>query len=739
MDFFAPVRSEIREGYPNLDLQLIERAYEFARDAHAGQKRFSGEPYITHPVEVSQLLLAYNPDTEMMMAALLHDVSEDTDKSLADIEQEFGSTVSSLVAGLEKLSKVRARGPGSEIENLRKMFIHFAKDLRIVVIKLVDRLHNMSTLKFVRPDKQERIARETLDIYVPIAARLGIYELKCKLEDLCFEVLEPEQFLETKKMLTSFRKLTLPLMSEIKKALQKEMAMFGFANVKVEARLKSIYSVYQKMKKKGRNSIDEIYDIFAMRVILANEVRDGREYTGHLYAALGVIHSLWPPLPHRFKDYVAVPKPNGYRSLHTTVLGLGPASRHQPTEIQIRTQFMHEEAETGVVSHWVYSQTKGKSALKPDLLKNDSALAKSLNWVTAVNQVLKDTSDNREVISELKSDVFNDRIFVFTPKGDVKDLPFGATPIDFAYAIHSDVGNHAVMAKMNGVVLPLDSALENGAICEILTKESAEPNQFWLSFVKTNSARIKIKNWFRLNADPQKKLKEGRQLVNKLLEQLGREQLDKELSLFKVYDGEKLTFREREELLRDVGCGVLLPQIVIKKLFPEEDLLRSNTRSRSVLTKKVDPAKITDLTKQILVDGVAGLPLKIGTCCLPKLFDPVMGYVTRGRGITVHKKWCKVVSRDLERLINLAWIGEGAKRFYPVDLELKVADRVGLLSEISSLTSALGINIGSVVLTSKVPGEVIFRYQVEVYNYDQLVALMQKLQEVSGVRYLRKL
>lgn len=602
----------------------------------------------------------------------------------------------------------------------------------------------MTTLEYVRPSKQERIAKETLSIYVPIAARLGIYTLKSQLEDLCFEFLEPEAYKNIYEQIRHYSKMTKPVIEEIKRTLQKHLIKEGYKNALVEARLKSIYSIYSKLKRKNRYSVDDIYDVFAMRVILNDEVRNGKEYTGHVYSVLGLIHSLWTPLQMRFKDYVAVPKPNGYRSLHTTVVGLGPKTRNQPTEIQIRTKLMHEEAERGVASHWLYEETQGMTAVYGVDVVNPR-LARQIDWVKALTSLQEEVLSNDEFIDDLRRDIFNARIFVLTPLGDVRDLPLGATPIDFAYAVHSEIGNHCVMAKVNGSIVPLDFELKNGNVVEIVTRENAEPSQYWLSFVKTSSARNKIKAWFKSHEDPHKSLRAGREILNNHLDQISKPPLGRDAALLKNYRGEKLTLRQREELLRDIGRGVLMPGTVIKNLFPDSELLRSKTKpvSKRVPVKpKVNKnGQPVEIEPELIVAGHTDLAVKLAACCLPKLNDEVVGYITRGRGITVHKKDCKVIRNvQEERFIDVHWRKDNSAPKYAVSLEVVMEDRIGLLSDISNLTSSMGINITGMEL-QRIPGSsLLFReFEVEVSDYDQLASLIRKLKDIPNVKTVRKL
>ncbi|MBI2453611.1 bifunctional (p)ppGpp synthetase/guanosine-3',5'-bis(diphosphate) 3'-pyrophosphohydrolase [Candidatus Peregrinibacteria bacterium] len=466
---------------PGLNEDRVRRAYDFAEEAHKGQKRFSGDPYIEHPLEVAALLLDFHPDEDSLVAALLHDVAEDTARTLDDIEHVFGADVRALCCGLMKLSKVRSRIDDPQADNLRKLFLAMAKDFRVILIKLCDRLHNMRTLNFVRPEKRIRIAQETFNIYSPIAARLGVYGIKSELEDLSFVHLQPEDYQNIQLQFNQTVRSRDRYIEAAKRIIRDTLAKEGI-QASVDGRTKSIFSIYRKLKKKNKQSISEIFDVFAMRILLPDIFKQGKEYTGHLYTALGVLHNHFTPLANRFKDYVAVPKVNGYRSLHTTVVGLGPKDH-------IRTESMHHAAEFGIAAHWMYEETPDdvvKAPRKRDLFRlmslesedqkdtgTTAFLKNQQNWISDLRTMEAEVKSNQEFLEHLRGDLFQDRIFVLTPRGDVKDLPSGATPIDFAYAVHTEIGNRFIGAKVNGNVVPVDYELKSGEVVEILIRKNA--------------------------------------------------------------------------------------------------------------------------------------------------------------------------------------------------------------------------------------------------------------------------
>lgn len=734
---FEQFLTQIDKRKLKLDKRLIRKAYDFAYDAHDGQKRFSGDPYITHPLMVAYKLLDFAPDSDMVVAALLHDVSEDTERTLDDIEAAFGPVVRKLVSGLEKLSKVRSKLDEPHIENLRKMFVSMADDIRVILIKLCDRWHNMDTLEHVRDDKKRRIAKETLDIYVPIASRLGIYVLKGELEDLCFKYLYPDIFIDIDEQLNKFGEERSQLIETLKETLLKYLTRLGF-KVTIESRIKTHYSIYQKLKRKGKSSIDDIFDVFALRVVAPDPPKRKQDDVSQLYQILGAIHSNWTPLSYRFKDYVAIPKPNGYRSLHTTVVGLGPREYNRPIEIQIRTQKMHREAEFGVASHWIY---KVAGSVDSDGSSKFSWMESQVAWISALDK-LQQESTNQQLMEELQGDLLNDRIFVLTPHGDVKDLPRGATPIDFAYAVHTDVGHHCYMAKANGAVVPLDSELKNGQVVEIMTRKSSEPNQYWLSFVRTNGAKNKIKSWFK-SKDGDRNLRSGRDLLNKYLNRVGQAAMDSEYSILKNYGGGRLTVADREKLLEEIGLGMVLPSQIVRSIFPVEDLLRSPKDAVKIMRNKKlirSRGKKSDIKKDVVVDGMKDLPVKFAKCCKPKKTDSIIGYVTRGEGISIHKANCKIVFNSSDdRLVSVSWANQKPGNKYKVALTLEFKDRMGILRDVSDVVTNSGVNIVDVSLRVTDDSDTVFRgFVLEVDDYDQLERVMDRMERIENVISVKK-
>jgi len=727
-----------------LDKRRIKMAFDFADAAHEGQKRRSGEPYIIHPLHVAMKVLDFNPDDDMVVAALLHDVSEDTERTLDDIENVFGPAVRNLVNGLEKVAKVRAKENEYQAENLRKMFVSMASDIRVIVVKLCDRWHNMQTLNFVKEEKQRRIALETLMVYVPIASRLGIYRIKSALEDLCFQFLEPESFKDIDDQLDAYGKSRSRYIKSLEALLSQFLKKNHF-KVKVESRVKTHYSIHSKMKKKSKESVEEVFDVFALRITVPTKFnKDKSEYTGELYNILGAIHAQWTPLIQRFKDYVAVPKPNGYRSLHTTLVGMRVDNITQPVEVQIRSELMHEEAEYGVASHWAYKENSGPESSWDKIKKlfKETSVEKVkpsvTDWVKILDDFQAETESNEEFIKDLKLDLFNDRIFVLTPNGDIMDLPSGATPIDFAYLVHSDVGNHTYMSKVDGVAVSLDTELKNGQMVDILTKKSAEPNRYWLSFVKTSSARTKIKAYFK-SKDADKNVKAGRDILNKYLQRLGKPVLNGNYDLLKKYADKDLTFKAREKLLEDIGAGQILPSAVVRNVFVEKDLLSCDIKDSPKYKKGRKAKLVKTKNKNVLVDGLSNLPIKFAPCCGPKVGDVILGYVTRGDGVTVHKFDCKVLhDADKERVISVEWESPDKDK-YQVGLVFEMRDRVGLLHDITKVISDAGVNIIDISSSREDnEGGKIRNCVVEVTSYEQLNRMLDRLERIKNIVSVRK-
>ena len=706
---------KVRVYLPTLNEERIKAAYEFASNAHEGQKRLSGEPYIKHPLEVANILVSLKPDEDSIIAGLLHDVLEDTPTELDEVRKNFGESVIPLLKGLEKLGKVYYRGQERQIENLRKMFLAMAKDIRVILIKLADRLHNMRTLHYMdNPDKRKRIAQETLNIYSPIASRLGIYKIKNELDALCFKYLYPNDYERLTNELNEMIGEQNNTIKNSKAALLNTLNKAG-VNATVEGRIKNPYSIFKKLKKKDKNYVSELYDIFALRVVVDTEAQ--------CYQVLGLIHKHWTPLSRRFKDYIAIPKTNEYQSLHTTLIGLCPKLHNQPIEIQIRTKEMNEVAEFGIAAHWHYEEKKNARII------DQSKLA----WVQSLVDLHENLKSNSEFIESLSVDIFHDRIFVLTPKGDVLDLPYDATPIDFAYGIHTNVGNCCKGAKVNGRIVPLDYKLKNGQVVEIITGNIEQPNRYWLSFVITSHGKSRIKQWFNTQ-DREKILKMGKDLINKKLKQFNCPLLDPNLSIFKMYGSEKLSIRERENIIERVGNGSLNPTDVIKKVLDVEHLMKQSSKkqiSKEILSESVN---FGEDKPEILITGEKGHKTQIAACCTPAPQDKIIGYITRGRGVTIHKQGCKVLNGlDSQRLIKTNW---STKRIPKYTAKLKIArrSRIGMLRDVADIfaQSELPIlDIENIREDGTDQGYLIITVSLDCF--DTLNTLIRQLENVDGV------
>ena len=704
------------KGYlPTLNEERIKAAYEFASKAHEGQQRFSGEPYIMHPLEVVNILISLKPDEDSIIAGLLHDVLEDTEVDMEAVKGSFGENVIPLLKGLEKLSKVHYRGEERQIENLRKMFLAMAKDIRVILIKLADRLHNMRTLQYIeREDKRKRIAQETLNIYSPIASRLGIYKIKNELDTLCFKYLYPKDYERLTKELDEMIGKQNNTIKNSKAILLKTLKKAGVETV-IEGRIKNPYSIYKKLKKKDQNYVSELYDIFALRIIVDTEAQ--------CYQVLGLIHKHWTPLSRRFKDYIAVPKTNGYQSLHTTLIGLCPKLNNQPIEIQIRTKEMNETAEYGVAAHWHYTERQGAITIDQE----------KLGWVQSLVELHENLKSNAEFIESLSVDIFHDRIFALTPNGDVYDLPYGATPVDFAYSIHTSVGHRCRGAKVNGRIVPLDFKLKSGQVVEIITGSTEQPNRYWLSFTATSSAKSKIKQWFNTQ-DSEKILRLGKELINKKLRQFSQSPLDANLSLFKIYGGERLSVRERENIIESVGNGSLNTMDVIKQVVDTSHFMKEPSKeqmAKEVLTENIN---FEEKKPEILITGEKGHKTQIASCCMPSPGDEIIGYITRGKGVTIHKQSCKVLNGlDPHRLIKTSWSTSKIPK-YTVKLRVDLRSRLGLLRDVADIFVQNQLPILNIEFKREEGGDQgYFIITASLDSFDTLNKLIQELENVDGV------
>ncbi len=703
------------ERYTPEDVALVRRAYALAREAHEGQKRKSGEDYITHPVAVAAILADLGMDAHTLAAALLHDVVEDTGVTLDDIREEFGEEIASLVDGVTKLHivdqlpRTRERRDRENAESLRKMFLAMINDVRVVLIKLADRLHNMRTLQSMPLDRQRAIAQETLEIFAPLANRLGIWQLKWELEDLAFRYLNPEKYREIARKLAQKRSERERYVQQAVQILKKALAEAGI-EAEVYGRPKHIYSIWRKMQRKGVD-VDKIYDILAVRVLVRT--------VPECYQALGVVHQLWTPIPHEFDDYIARPKDNMYQSLHTAVVG----PNGHPLEVQIRTYEMHRNAEYGIAAHWRYKEPG---------VKRDLDFENKIAWLRQLIEWRQELTDATEFVDSLKTDVFQDRVYVFTPKGDIIDLPAGATPVDFAYHVHTEVGHRCRGARVNGRIVPLNYRLQSGDQVEIITAKKGGPSRDWLNphlgYVKTARARNKIRQWFRKQARD-KAIQEGKTLLDKELRRLGMENEPYE-SVAKLMKYEKV-----DDFLAAIGYGDITPQQVANRLLQEEQARRQQEELKKTLPETATKPAERSIKTGISAGGVDGLLITTARCCNPVPGDDVVGYITRGRGITLHRRDCANVLNNLDRdrLIEVSWRPEQRNAF-PVRIRVLAYDRPGLLRDISTIVSEESINIAD-AYTHTDPKKHIAEIlaTLEITDAEQLSRVLNRIERLPNV------
>ena len=711
----------VQKYQPNANVELIRKAYDLAHAAHAGQKRASGEEYIIHPLSVARILTQLQIDVVTISAALLHDVVEDTTYTLEQMEEIFGPEVAMLIDGVTKLGRIEYKSKEEQqLENYRKLFLAMAKDIRVIMIKLADRLHNMRTLRFMREDKHKRIAKETIEIYAPLANRLGISSIKWELEDLCLRYLEPETYYDLVESVKQKRKERQVFIQESIEQIHKKLVEAGM-KVEISGRAKHFYSIYKKMKRDHKD-ISEIYDLSAVRV-LVESVKD-------CYGVLGIIHAMWKPMPGRFKDYIAMPKSNGYQSLHTTVM-----TRGYPLEIQIRTFAMHRVSEYGVAAHWKYKES-GKGATA------SNEYDQKLSWLRQLVNLQQELSDPREYVEALKVDVFSDEVFVFTPKGDVIDLPKGSIPIDFAYRIHTEVGNHCVGAKVNGKIVPLEYKLKNGDIVSVITnKANNGPSRDWLNIVASSETRNKIRSWFK-KARREENIVRGSELIDKEAKRLGYD--PKEL----LKDGrikivaQRFNIQNDEDLLAALGYGGLTINGVLTKLIEiyKKELQRTTPPDVSQMLEKLkqpqEGNKKTKSSHGVLVEGEGGLLVRLARCCNPIPGDPITGYITRGRGVSVHRSDCPNVlneNSDVSRVIEVNW-DIGLDKVYTVQIEITCNDKSGVLTSLLAVPSEMKINISSVnAKTNKNNKTSTVNMGLDVRNSLQVSQIMTKMRRIKDV------
>lgn len=692
------------------ELTFVMKAYEYAKLMHKDQKRKSGEPYIIHPVNVAIILADLDMDVETIVSALLHDVVEDTPATYDDIKEMFSEDVAKIVDGVTKLNKLNYKSSEAfQAENLRKMILAMNNDIRVIIVKLADRLHNLRTLEYMNEEKRKQKAQETIEIYAPLAGRLGIFKIKWELEDLSLRYLDPEGYYDLVEKINKKRSEREKEINEIIKKISAELDKQEL-HYDISGRPKNFYSIYKKMKGKSK-SFESIYDLIAVR-ILVDTVKD-------CYAVLGIVHSMWKPLPGRFKDYIAMPKPNMYQSLHTTVI----SDTGEIFEIQIRTYEMHEVAEYGIAAHWKYKggKTQGKDV--------DS----KLDWLRQLLEWQKDLKDPKEFIDTLKIDFFDDEVFVFTPNGDVVDLPEGSTPVDFAYRVHTGVGNTCVGAKVDSRIVPLNYKLKNGNIVEVITqKSSSGPSRDWLKFVKSPRAKQKIKQWFK-SKEKDISIEKGKELFDREAKKLGLDTniLDNE----KIYQklAKELSINSVNDLFASIGYGNFKEKLVINKI-----LNIKNAIENIGLTKNEDDYLKSSSSKKdatgVRIDGLEGMKIKFAKCCNPVPGDEIIGFVTRGYGVSVHRKDCTNIANylDSDRCLEAEWDTEASDKFL-ANVTIRAVDRTGILSEITAMAKEANVGIQSLSAKSNTISDIFIYLTFEVVGKDELDKMIQKLKTINGI------
>ena len=707
-----------------VDTKLIMKAYNVANEKHKGQKRGSGEPYIIHPLNVAYILADIGLDDSTICAALLHDVVEDTDMTDKDLRNMFGNEIADMVSGVTKLSSIQFESvEEKQVEDYRKMFLAMGKDIRVILIKLADRLHNMRTLKYLRRDRQIANAKETRDLYAPLANRLGIYSLKWELEDLSFKYLEPEEYHELVEGINKKReeriKFIEKIMADIRVALKKQRI-----DAEVTGRAKHLYSIYRKMKRDNK-TLDEIYDLFALR-ILVNSVKD-------CYAALGVVHELYNPMPGRFKDYIAVPKPNMYQSIHTTLLG----EKGTPFEVQIRTWEMHKVAEFGIAAHWAYKEASYFGRKQSVKVEEDK-----LAWLRETLEWQKEMQDPQEFLNTLKTELFEDEVYVFTPKGAIKVLPRGATPIDFAYTIHAEIGNRMTGCKINSKMMPIITPLHSGDIVEIITSDNSKgPSRDWLKFVKSSTARNRIKSWFK-KAQKAENIEKGKELIEKELKRIGFSHSDLFKSEYIDPMLEKYKYKNLDEMYAAVGFGANSSVKVIARMLQEyrkeheeEDIEKKIEELKKAKQKKPKPS-----SSGVIVKVIDNCLVKLSKCCNPLPGDEIVGYITRGRGVSVHRKDCynvKDLISEENRMIDVEWYEE-EKSTYQAEIEVSSNDRSGLLVDILKELGTTKAKILGVNTKTTKQRIAIIDITVEVENLEELNKVQRVIRKVDSVYEVKR-
>ncbi|WP_195970553.1 RelA/SpoT family protein [Clostridium thermobutyricum] len=711
----------INKNCNNVDIEKVKKAYEFAEKAHENQMRASGEPYITHPIDVAVILAELGMDTDTIIAGLLHDVIEDTEYTYDQVKDLFGEEVTNLVDGVTKLGKIKYKTKEEQqADNVRKMLLAMAKDIRVIIIKLADRLHNLRTLKYMSKEKRKIKAKETLEIYAPLAHRLGMSKIKWELEDISFRYLHEEEYYDLVAKIAEKRIEREEYIASIVEDLGNNLENAGI-DADIDGRPKHFYSIYRKMVKKNKN-IEQIFDLTAIRV-LVNSVKD-------CYGVLGIVHTIYKPIPGRFKDYIAMPKPNMYQSLHTTVIG----PQGKTFEIQIRTFEMHKTAEYGIAAHWKYKEGSEE--------KKEMNFETKLAWLRDILEWQKETSDAEEFMEGFKIDLFSDEVFVFTPKGVVINLPSGSTPIDFAYRIHTDVGNRCVGAKVNGKIVPLDYNLRTGEIVEIITSKVANgPKMDWLNIAKSNQAKSKIRQWFK-RAKREENISVGREILEKELKKKGIHLniLNKAISNDKIQ--KKYNVHTQEELFGAIGIGVINPvsftNKVKEELIDPFEKITKEVEDKNVEEQLAKGNKSIDKNKEygVVVKGLSNIMVRFARCCNPVPGDEVLGYITKGRGVSIHRKDCSnlqnLIKEDPDKVLEASF-GEDKKSAYVAEVQIKAEDRLGILSDLMIIINESGLVLTALNANSAKNNVAIINLKVKIKSIDQLKELMRKIRNLKGI------
>jgi len=700
---------------------LILKAYNYAKNNHKEQKRLSGEEYIVHPVEVAGILADLKMDDATICAALLHDVVEDTPKTREDIVKEFSEEIAEMVDGVTKLGKIQyVTIEEQQVENYRKMFLAMGKDIRVILIKLADRLHNMRTLSYLKRERQIANAKETMELFAPLANRLGIYSLKWELEDLAFKYLHPEEYKELILGIERKREERLEfidkIMEEIKLSLKKSKI-----TAEMTGRAKHLYSIHRKMQR-DNITLDQVYDLFALRIIV-NSVKD-------CYAALGVVHDLYTPMPGRFKDYIAVPKPNMYQSIHTTLLG----PKGTPFEVQVRTWDMHQIAEYGIAAHWAYKEANNSRNKKSNVVVTEDKLA----WLRETLEWQKEMQDPDEFMKNLKTELFEDEVYVFTPKGLIKSLPRGATPIDFAYAIHAEVGHKMVGCKINSKMMPIITPLKSGDIVEIVTADTSKgPSRDWIKIVKSTSAKNKIQQWFK-KAEREENITKGKEILDKEIKKIGMLHSDLFKPEWLQVVLKRYNYNSQDDMFASIGFGAISPNKILTRLLEEykkehqEDTIEQKIQEL-VETKNTNKGRPTS---GVIVKGIDNCLVKFSKCCNPVPGDEIIGYITKGRGVSIHRKDCTNINDLLseeERIIDVKWYEEENKGIYSVDIEILSNDRTGLLRDIIKEVTGLKINIMAFNTRTNRDRIATIDITIEVQDIEQLNKVVKAIRKVDSV------